>query len=112
MPIRSPGPIRHSISRNTGRPPEGWYETDTPSRSTTSFPSRAAASLASSTVLRGGGTSAISWLAASIRNLGLQVRAGAPRRNQASSLRSRFCRLASAAAVSRSRSTRCSTYAA
>ena len=109
MPVRSPGPIRHSISRSTGRPSN---ETDTSSRSMTSFPSRAVASLASSTVLRSGGTSAMSWLAASIRNLGFEVRAGGPRRNQASSLRIRFCRLASAAAASRSRSTRCSTYAA
>ncbi len=78
----------------------------------TSLPSRAVASLASSTVLRSGGTSAISWLAASIRNLGFEVRAGGPRRSQASSLRIRFCRLASVAAACRSRSTRCSTYAA
>ena len=65
----------------------------------TSLPSRAVASLASSTVLRSGGTSAISWLAASIRNFGFEVRAGGPRRSQASSLRIRFCRLASAAAA-------------
>ena len=36
---------------------------------------------------RAGGSSAISALAASIRNLGLEVRAGGPRRSQASSLR-------------------------
>ena len=66
----------------------------------------------SATRSRGGGTSAMSSLAASIRNLGLEVRAGAPRRSQASSLRMRFWRLASAAASCRSRSTRCSTYAA
>ena len=41
---------------------------------------------------RTGGTSAISALAASMRNLGLDVRAGAPRLSQASSLRMRFCR--------------------
>ena len=75
MPVRSPGPMRHSTSRSTGRPSN---DTDTSSRSTTSLPSRAVASLASSTVLRSGGTSAISALAASMRNLGLDVRAGAP----------------------------------
>ena len=75
----------------------------------TSLPSRAVASLDSSTVLRSGGTSAINWFAASIRNFGLEVRAGAPRRNHANSLRIRFCRLASVAAATRSRSTRCRT---
>src|ERR1700756_3754822 len=100
MPVRSPGAIRHSTSRSTGRP---LKETDTSSRSTTTLPSRAVASLASSTLLRSGGTSAINWLAASMRNLGFEVRAGGPRRNQASSLRIRFCRLASAAAASRAR---------
>ena len=42
----------------------------------TSLPSRAVASLASSTVLRIGGTSSINALAASMRNFGLEVRAG------------------------------------
>ncbi len=54
----------------------------------------------------------MSAFAASMRNFGLEVRAGAPRRSQASSLRMRFCRRASVAAAIRSRSTRCSTYAA
>ena len=40
----------------------------------------------------------MSALAASIRNRGLDVRAGAPRRSQASSLRARFCRFASVVA--------------
>ena len=44
---------------------------------------------------RGGGSSAISSLAASMRNFGLLVRAGGPRRSHASSLRSRFCRRSS-----------------
>ena len=60
-------------------------------------PSRAGASARSSTAVRGGGTSAISASAASMRNFGLDVRAGGPRRSQASSLRSRFCRRASLA---------------
>ena len=60
----------------------------------------------SSTVLRTGGTSAMSAFAASIRNLGFDVRAGAPRRSHASSLRMRFCRFASAWSASRRRSTR------
>ncbi|SIM50426.1 Uncharacterised protein [Mycobacteroides abscessus subsp. abscessus] len=77
--------------------------------STTSLPSRDTAICARPTVSRTGGTSAISSLAASMRNFGLEVRAGAPRRSHASSLRIRFCRLASAAAACRSRSTRCST---
>ena len=58
----------------------------------TFLPSRAVASLVSSTPSRGGGSSAISALAASTRNFGLVVRAGAPRRSQASSLRSRLRR--------------------
>ncbi len=51
-------------------------------------------------------------LAASIRNLGLAVRAGAPRRSHASSFFMRFWRFASETAALRSRSTRCRMYAA
>ena len=58
------------------------------------MPSRAVAIRVSATPSRGGGSSAISACAASIRNFGLLVRAGGPRRSQASSLRSRFCRRA------------------
>ena len=57
MPVRSPGAIRHSTSRSTGRSPK---ETQTSSRSTTSLPSRAVASDGSSTLSRSCGTSAIS----------------------------------------------------
>ena len=78
----------------------------------TSLPSRRVANRSSSTSSRGGGTSATSALAASIRNFGLLVRAGGPRRSQASSLRSRFCRRSSVVAASRARSARASTYAA
>src|ERR1700735_1133078 len=49
----------------------------------------------------------MSALAASMWNLGLDVRAGAPRRSQASSLRARFCRFASVGAGTRARPTRC-----
>ena len=82
------------------------------SRSTTSLPSRATASCESETLSRTGGSFSISAAAASIRNFGFVVRAGAPRRSQASSLRSRFCRRDSLAAACRSRSTRCRMYAA
>jgi hypothetical protein len=54
----------------------------------------------------------MSALAASMRNLGFDVRAGGPRRSHAISLRSRFCRRASAAAAWRARSARASTQAA
>ena len=101
--------LRQRWARSTGRPSN---ETDTSSRSITSLPSRAVANFANSTVLRSGGTSAISWLAASIRNFGLDVRAGGPRRSQASSLRIRFCRRASLAAACRARSAFASTNAA
>ena len=58
---------------------------ETFSRSRTSLPSRAVAILLRAVESRGSGTSAIRALAASMRNLGLAVRAGAPRRSQASS---------------------------
>ncbi len=80
--------------------------------STTSLPSREVAICLSTMGSRGGGSLAISSLAASMRNFGFDVRAGAPRRSQASSLRMRFCRLDSVAEACRSRSTRCRMYAA
>jgi hypothetical protein len=70
------------------------------------------ASRAKRTWSRGGGSSAIKAAAASILNLGFDVRAGGPRRNQANSLRSRLRRRAATAAAERLRSNRCSTYAA
>ena len=103
MPVRSPGAIRHVTSRRIVRSPK---VTLAPSRSMTSLPSRATAIRCSSMGLRTGGTSAMSWLAASMRNFGFDVRAGAPRRSHASSLRMRFCRFCSVAALIRSRSTR------
>ena len=69
----------------------------TSSMSMTSLPSRWVANLCSSSRSRGGGTSSISALAASMRNFGFEVRAGGPRRSQASSLRTRFCRRVSEA---------------
>ena len=78
----------------------------------TSLPSLVVAKRRSSTSSRGGGSSEISWFAASIRNFGLLVRAGAPRRNQASSLRSRLSRRSAVTAAIRSRSTFARTYAA
>ncbi len=54
-------------------------------------PRRAEAKRVSSAVSRAGGSVSISALAASMRNFGFEVRAGAPRRSHASSLRSRFC---------------------
>ena len=84
----------------------------TSSRSTTSLPSRWVANLCSSIRSRGGGTSSISALAASMRNFGFEVRAGGPRRSQASSLRVRFCRRDSEAEACRCRSALASTKAA
>ena len=75
--------------------------------STTCLPRRATAIRLSSSVLRSGGTSAISSCAASTRNFGFVPRAFGPRANQASSRRRAFCRFSSAKAAKRSRSTRC-----
>jgi hypothetical protein len=80
--------------------------------SMTSLPSRWVANFCSSRRSRGGGTSSISALAASMRNFGFDVRAGGPRRSQASSLRARFCRRISEADACRDRSAFASTYAA
>ena len=76
MPVRSPGAIRHSTSRSTCRPSN---DTDTSSRSMTSLPSRAVASLASSIGLRSGGTSAISC----VGGFDAELRLRRPRRRAA-----------------------------
>jgi hypothetical protein len=65
----------------------------------------------SAIVSRAGGSSAISAWAASMRNFGLLVRAGGPRRSQASSLRTRFIRRSSVTDEIRARSARASVYA-
>ena len=89
MPIRSPGPIRHvACWRSTFSP----RARSTSSMSTTSLPSRWLAKRWSSIRSRGGGTSSMRALAASMRNFGFDVRAGGPRRSHASSLRARFSR--------------------
>ena len=59
---------------------------------------------ASSTLLRGAGSSAMRAFAASMRNFGLLVRAGGPRRSQASSLRMRLARRSATTPARRSRS--------
>ena len=84
-----PGPSRQVACVSRVRSPR---TRSTSSRSMTSLPSRWVANRCSSSRSRGGGTSSMSELAASIRNLGFEVRAGGPRRSQASSLRTRFCR--------------------
>ncbi len=64
------------------------------------------------TLSRAGGSLAMSSFAASMRNLGFAVRAGAPRRSHASSFFMRFWRFDSMVAAIWSRSTRCRMYAA
>ncbi len=91
IPTRSPGPTSQSTRSSSSRPPA---RTLTPFSSYTCLPSRAVANRRSDTASRGSGTSAIRAFAASMRNLGFDVRAGGPRRNHAISLRSRFCRRA------------------
>ena len=94
------------MSCSSVRPPTA---TLTPVRSMTVLPSRAAASLDSSTPSRGAGSPEISAVAASILNLGLLVLAGGPRRSQASSLRSRLRLRWSCAAACLARSALAST---
>ena len=89
MPTRSPGPSRQVACDSSVRSPR---RRSTSSTSSTSLPSRWVANRCSSIRSRGGGTSSMSAFAASIRNFGLDVRAGGPRRSQASSLRTRFWR--------------------
>ena len=118
-PTRSPGPscqVRSSISvrslAGSPGPPTPGTRSATDSRSTTCRPSRADATRRSASLSRSSGTSAISALAASIRNCGLEVRAGGPRRSHASSLLTRLRRRDSATASRRSRSARARTHAA
>jgi hypothetical protein len=77
-PSRSPGASCQVTRSSSGVPPKrqrlAWC------RSTTSLPRRARGEARiSATLSRGGGSSAIRAVAASIRNFGLLVRAGAPR---------------------------------
>ncbi len=83
-PGRSPRPVHHVVDVAAGR--------------RRPCPAGVVAKRCSSKRSRGGGSSAIRALAASIRNCGFEVRAGGPRRSQASSLRSRLRRRASARA--------------
>ena len=108
-PTRSPGPRRHVAPSSSRRSPRCR---STSSTSTTSLPSRWVAKRCSSSRSRGGGSSSMSTWAASMRNFGLEVRAGAPRRSHASSLRIRFWRRSSEAAACRCRSALASTNAA
>ena len=112
-PTRSPGARRQvTPSRSTRRSGPVPNATRTSSTSMTSLPRRAVAVRVSSRESLGGGSPAISAAAASSRNRGLLVRAGAPRRSQASSLRSRLARRSWVVAATRARSARVSTYAA
>ena len=89
IPIRSPGPtfhVRFSISSLSPIFTCIWCA------SYTVFPKRLRANFRSSVLSRGAGSAEISSLAASTRNFGFVVRAGAPRRNHANSLRIRALR--------------------
>ena len=91
IPIRSPGPTFQSKPLKRSRSPTRIVAL---CNSYTVLPKRAFANAKSSTLLRGGGSFSINSFAASMRNFGLLVRAGAPRRNQASSFlinMFRFC---------------------
>ena len=94
-----PGPSRQVAWDSSVRSPR---TRSTSSTSITSLPSRCAANRWSSSRSRGGGSSAIRASAASMRNFGFEVRAGGPRRSQASSLRARLRRRTSVAAAWRS----------
>ena len=88
--MRSPGAMRQSTSRQDRRRRRSSTEMSRGRRR----PCRAAAwpAAASETVSRARRLVSISALAASMRNFGLAVRAGAPRRSQASSLRMQVLR--------------------
>ena len=91
IPMRSPGPTFQSKPLNRSRSPTRIVAL---CNSYTVLPRRALANASSSTLLRGGGSFSINSFAASMRNLGLLVRAGAPRRSQANSFLMsmfRFC---------------------
>ena len=68
--------------------------------------------LARDTESRGSGTSAMIALAASMRNFGFEVRAGAPRRSHASSFFMSCWRFCSTTAACRARSARARIQAA
>ena len=106
MPVRSPGARRQVTWSSSTRSPTLIRAS---MRSTTSLPRRVVANRMSSTPSRAGGSSAMRALAASIRNLGLLVRAGGPRRSQASSLRRRLSRRSAITPAIRSRSALAST---
>ncbi len=109
MPMRSPGPMRQVACWSSTFSPRAR---STSSMSTTSLPSRWLAKRWSSIRSRGGGTSSMRALAASMRNFGFDVRAGGPRRSHASSLRARLARRVSEAAAWRERSAFARTNAA
>ena len=101
MPMRSPGPMFHvrlSISSLSPALISAWWS------SKTVLPSRLRANFKSSVESRGAGSAEIKSFAASTRNFGFVVRAGAPRRSQASSLRIKLLRRASIALDWRARS--------
>ena len=101
IPKRSPGPIFHVNSLiNSLSPAEifaCWY-------SRTVRPRRLSANLSSSDLSRGAGSLLISSFAASTRNFGFTVCAGAPRRSHASSFLMRLFLRASIALAWRARS--------
>ena len=108
MPTRSPGPMFQSTPSSSTFLPKPSV---TPCSSYTVLPSRAAEKRCSEMSSRAGGSSAMSALAASMRNCGLLVRAGGPRRSQASSFFTSCSRFCSAVDAMRSRSARARTYA-
>ncbi len=101
IPIRSPGPIFHVKCERSSLSPA---LTCISFASKTVLPRRLRANLRSSLPSRGAGSAEISSFAASTRNFGFVVRAGAPRRSHASSLRIKLLRRASVAADWRERS--------
>ena len=101
MPIRSPGPIFHVKRERSSLSPA---LTCISFVSRTVLPKRLSANLRSSLPSRGAGSAEINSFAASTRNFGFVVRAGAPRRSQASSFLIKLLRRASVAADWRERS--------
>ena len=87
IPIRSPGPmfqVRSSINFLSPALTSAWCN------SKTVFPKRLRANFRSSVESRGAGSAEINSFAASTRNFGLVVLAGAPRLSHASSFRIRL----------------------
>ena len=93
---RSPGPRRQVTSCSTSRAPSG---SETSTASSTLLPRREVAKRSSSTRSRAGGSSAISALAASIRNFGLRR----ARRRAAAQPRELLAQQLSAAVLARGR---------